>query len=347
MAKPDIIVIGASAGGVYALQELVASLPADFKTPIFIVQHVSASTPSMMPQIFSHAGPLRAVHPEDGEPIRPGMIYLAPPNHHLLVEADRVLVRKGPKENRFRPSVDALFRSAAYTFGPRVIAVVLTGLLNDGTSGMWSVKRLGGIGIIQDPQDAQYASMPESVLEYVDVDHIVPLAEVGPLLCQLTDKDMPEASEIPNEDRSRMELEVGIAAEKNAFEMGVLNLGEMSPVTCPDCSGVLVKFREGNLIRYRCHTGHAYTSGALLAEVTKTVEDTLWSSVRGLEEAIILLDQSGQVFTEAGDLETAEKFFSKAKETRRRSEKLHEFIFQQEQYNDDGKSLAPQEMPGF
>lgn len=346
MVKSDIVVIGASAGGVYALKELVATLPADFKAPIFVVQHVSATSPSMMPEILNHSGPLRAVHPQDGDPIRAGYIYVAPPNYHLLVEADKVLVRKGPKENRFRPSVDALFRSAAYTFGPRVIAVVLTGLLDDGTSGMWSVKRMGGIGIIQEPQDALYPSMPQSVLEYVAVDHIVPVAELGSLLTRLTDEHTPETPvAVTDEERKRTEVEVGIAAQRNGFNMGILELGKLSPLTCPECSGVLVSIREGHLIRYRCHTGHAYTAGSLLAEVTKTVEDTLWSSARGLEEAIILLDQSGQAFADAGDTETAETFFSKAHETRRRSEQLHTFIFQQDQFSDDSRSLEREKVP--
>ena len=348
MAKSDIVVIGASAGGVYALKELVAALPADFTAPIFVVQHVPASSPSLMPEILNHAGPLRAVHPQDGDPIRAGYIYVAPPNHHLLLEADKVLVRRGPKENRFRPSVDALFRSAAYTFGSRVIGVVLTGLLDDGTSGMWSIKRMGGIGIIQEPQDALYPSMPESVLEYVDVDYIIPITELGPLLVRLTDANTPERTvALTDEERRRAEAEIGIASQKNGFNMGILELGNLSPLTCPECNGVLVSIQEGQLIRYRCHTGHSYTAGTLLAEVTKNVEDTLWSSVRGLEEAVMLLDQSGRAFNDAGDSETAGKFFSKARETRRRSERLHQFIFQQDQFSDDSRSLEPEGVPGL
>jgi len=164
MPKRDIVVIGASAGGVYASQDLVASLPEDFDAAIFVVLHVAAHSPSFLPNILKASGALVAVHPNDGEAIASGRIYVAPPDHHLLIEGNRVLVKKGPKENRFRPSIDALFRSAAYTFGPRVIGVVLTGMLNDGTSGMWSVKRLGGVGIIQEPAEALYPSMPASVL---------------------------------------------------------------------------------------------------------------------------------------------------------------------------------------
>ena len=162
MAQRDIVVIGASAGGVAVLTELVQSLPADFHAAVFIVLHIPPHSPSVLPQILSAAGPLQAVHPVDGERIQKGRIYIASPDHHLLIEDGHVVVRKGPKENRFRPSVDALFRSAAYIYGPRVIGIVLTGTLDDGTSGLWSIKRLGGVAIIQEPKEAPFPSMPAS-----------------------------------------------------------------------------------------------------------------------------------------------------------------------------------------
>lgn len=215
MAKRNIVVIGASAGGVVALKELVRSLPPDFNATIFIVQHIAAYATSMLPEILNHAGSLRAVHPADGDSFQPGMIYIAPPDHHILIEEDRVLVKKGPKENRFRPSIDALFRSAAYNFGERAIGVVLTGLLDDGTSGMWSIKRLGGIGIVQKPEDAEYSSMPSSVLEYVDVDYAVPLAKMGALLNQLTSEEItPPHLTLSPEEEQILKTEVQIASQK-------------------------------------------------------------------------------------------------------------------------------------
>ncbi len=338
MPKRDIIVIGASAGGVYALKDLVSSLPGDFSAAIFVVQHLSPNTKSFLPEILSKAGKLPVGHPADGESIQMGRIYIAPPDHHLLIEQDRVVVKKGPKENRFRPSIDALFRSAAYTYGPRVIGVVLTGLLNDGTSGMWSVKRMGGISIIQQPEDAMYPSMPGNVLEYVDVDHSVPMSEMGNLLSQLTAEAASDVPQLSQEEWHRLESEVKIASQENAFDVGVMKLGELTPFTCPECSGVLVSFKEGKLIRYRCHTGHAFTASTLLAEVTKEVEDTLWSAVRGLEETIMLLEQTSNHFAEFGDAETARQFADRAKEVRDRSRKLHEFTFQQEQFSEEKSS---------
>lgn len=335
MAKRDIVVIGASAGGVYALKALVSALPPDFDATIFVVLHVSPHSPSYLPDILNHAGPLKASHPKDGEPIRRGHIYVAPPDHHLLVEYDQVVVKKGPKENRFRPSIDALFRSAAYSYGARVIGVVLTGLLDDGTSGLWSVKRLGGLGVVQEPEDALYPSMPDNVLQNVDVDYQVPIAELASLLCRLIEETVPDKSNLLKENMNRMETEVNIAAQDNAFEMGILELGELTPLTCPECSGALVSIKEGKLVRYRCHTGHAYTASTLLADVTQSVEESFWKAVRSLEETVILLEQSARQFAEGGNMAAAEQFSQKARETRERSEKARRFIFQQEQLSED------------
>ena len=341
--KRDIVVIGASAGGVIALKELVGLLPADFQATIFVVQHVAPYTKSHLPEILSQFGPLQATHPKDGEKFRPGHIYIAPPDHHLLVEADQILVKKGPKENRFRPSVDALFRSAAYTFGPRVIGVVLTGLLNDGTSGMWSIKRCGGSTIIQEPGEAMYPSMPLSVLEYVDVDYTLPLAGIASKLVELINEVVPQAPEVTPQERNLLKTEIIIAAQHNAFEMGILNMGSLTPFTCPECNGTLVRFQEGKFIRYRCHTGHAFTASALLTDVSRNVEETLWKAVRGLEEVTMLLDQTATAMKESGDDEAAELFFNKAHDFRERADYLHEFAFQQEQLSEDQRYELPPE----
>ncbi|GAA4452648.1 chemotaxis protein CheB [Nibrella saemangeumensis] len=334
--------IGASAGGVYALKELVASIPGDFDVPIFIVQHLAAAVRSYLPEILSAAGPLKAIHPADNDPVAPGTIYIAPPDHHMLVEKDRIIVRKGPKENRFRPSIDALFRSAAYSYGPGAIGIVLTGLLNDGTSGMWSIKRLGGIGIIQEPEEALYPSMPTSVLEYVNVDFSVPISEMAGLLSRLVKEPVQDKPDLSSEEHTRMKREITIAAQENAFERGVMEMGPLTPLTCPECNGTLITIREGKLIRYRCHTGHAFTSDALLAEVTKSVEENIWKSIRSLEETVMLLEQIGKNYEENGQPEEAEEFYNKARVTRERARKLHDFVFQQEQYSEDLRSHKPE-----
>lgn len=330
MAKRNIIVIGTSAGGVFALKQLVSALPADFTASVLIAMHVSPHSTSLLPEILSAAGPLNATHPFDGELIQPGRIYIAPPDHHMLVEYDQILVKKGPKENRFRPSIDALFRSAAYTYGSRVIGVVLTGMLDDGTSGMWSVKRLNGLSIVQEPDDAAYASMPNSVLDYVDVDYCVPLADLPDLLVRLTAESIPEPQPQSFAEQDRMETEINIAAQDNAFDMGILKMGELTPLTCPECNGVLVSIREGQLIRYRCHTGHAYTTSSLLAETTRMTEESFWDAIRRLEETVMILEESGKQFAEGGNWQTSEQFLAKASEIRERARRVHEFAFNQE-----------------
>jgi two-component system chemotaxis response regulator CheB len=330
MAKRNIVVIGTSAGGVLALKQLVSTLPADFTASVFIVMHVSPHSPSLLPEILSTAGLLEAIHPVDGDIIQPGRIYIAPPDHHLLIEYEQVLVKKGPKENRFRPSIDALFRSAAYTYGSQVIGVVLTGMLDDGTSGMWSVQRLNGVTVIQEPDDAAYASMPNSVLDYVDVDYRVPLADLPALLVRLTSETIPDPSPDAFTEEDRMATEIGIAAQDNAFEMDILDMGELNPLTCPECHGALISIREGKLIRYRCHTGHAYTASSLLAETTRMTEESFWSAIRQLEETVIILEQSGKQFAEGGNQQASEQFIAKAQEMRERARRVHEFAFDQE-----------------
>src|SRR5437588_1316031 len=188
MSGHDIIVIGTSAGGVEALVKLVRGLPADLPAAVFVVLHIPAHSPSLLPAILSRAGRLPAVHSTDNTKIEPGCIYIAPPDNHMLIEQDHICVVRGPKENRHRPAVDPTLRSAALTSGPRVIGVILTGALDDGTAGLLAVKRRGGIAVVQDPQDALYPSMPQNAIEYVDVDHIVPLSQMASLLKRLVDE---------------------------------------------------------------------------------------------------------------------------------------------------------------
>jgi two-component system chemotaxis response regulator CheB len=299
IATRDIVVIGASAGGLYALKDLVMALPADFPASIFIVLHVSANEPSYLPEILSHAGKLPVSHPSHGEPIQQGHIYVAPPDHHLLVEQSQVLVMRGPKENGFRPSIDALFRSAAYSYGPRVIGVVLTGMLDDGTSGMWSIKRLGGVSVIQEPQEAPYPSMPESVRQHVAVDYSVPIDQLAFLLGELVQEKVGERPSLSEQEENRMAKEVKLTQEDTAQEMDIFNLGELSTLTCPECHGTLVSLQEGTLTRYRCHTGHGFTPKSLLSGVNQTVEDSLWISIRALEETVMLLEQAAKGLEEA------------------------------------------------
>ncbi|UOQ65847.1 chemotaxis protein CheB [Hymenobacter volaticus] len=333
--KRDIVVIGASSGGIAALLEFVKSLPEDFPAPIFVVQHMAPYIHSVLPQLLSHVSPLQVKHPHDGEDIQPGIIYVAPPDHHLLIENNKALVKRGPKENRFRPSVDALFRSAAYSYGPRVIGVVLTGYLDDGTSGLWCIQRLGGITVVQDPQDAVSPAMPTNALEFVEADHIVPLADLAALLVKLTAQPAPAQPRVAKEDLNRIEIELTIAKHDDAFEMGIIKKGELTPFTCPDCHGALTKLIEGKLIRFRCHTGHAYTISALLSEVNESVESMLYQSMRGLEESKMLLQSLGEYFAKDGQQHVANIFLTKAEQTGRQARIVHDSIFEHTIFSGD------------
>lgn len=335
--KRDIIVIGSSAGGIDALRQLVQMLPAKFDGSIFIVQHFPSAYNSILDIVLSRSGPLEAVFAKDGELFEKGRIYLAPPDHHLLVENGKTLVKKGPKENKFRPSIDALFRSAAYNYGPQVIGVVLSGLLNDGTSGLWSVKRSGGIAIVQDPSEAEYDAMPQNVLQNVEVDHVAAVHQIPVLLQEIMNNpiDIMENNNKSAAEKVLLEMEVKIASNHNSFEAGMMDMGKLSPFTCPECHGVLVSIKEGKYSRYRCHTGHAFSSTALLAEITKTVEDNFWSTVRGMEEGIMLLENKGEEYALAGEKEASNHFYKKAKEMRVQSQQVRKIIFSTERLSEE------------
>ncbi|MEX2381831.1 MAG: chemotaxis protein CheB [Opitutales bacterium] len=328
MAKQDIIVIGASAEGVDALSNLVKSLPADFPGSVFVTLHIPPYATSALPDILTAAGPLKAVHPKDGDKMKPGYIYVASPDRHLLMDHDQVLVKNGPKENRFRPSVDALFRSAAYIYGVRVVGVVLSGAMDDGTSGLWTIKQLGGVSIVQDPEEATFADMPLNAIEQSDVDYVKRTAEIGPLLATLVKEPLTRQPVLSEKDRKRLEIEIAIAAPDLAFHRGIMEMGEVVPYTCPDCHGALVRLREGRISRFRCHTGHSFTASALLSGISEAIEKTLWEGMRGLEENTMLLNELGAQFSQDGQPEVAELFNQKAKETEKRARVVHNAVLQ-------------------
>ncbi len=289
MATRDIIVIGASAGGVQALAELVAYLPARLPAAVFIVLHIPSNVPSLLPAILERESGLPVAAATDGEPIVKGRIYVAPPDHHLLIEDSRVRLVHGPKENLHRPSIDALFRSAARWAGPRVIGVVLTGARTDGKVGMRAVKMRGGITIVQDPKEAPFSSMPISVMQDIKVDYSLPIRAIAPLLTELSKQTAEEEGAYPVPDQ--VEIEARIAQqEMEAGELiaSVERLGKISKLTCPDCHGALWEIYDQELLRYRCHVGHAFSAEALTDGQTEMLETALWSAVRALEEKMVL-----------------------------------------------------------
>jgi two-component system chemotaxis response regulator CheB len=344
-ALPRCIVIGASAGGVESLREVVARLSQDLPAAVFVVLHIPPFVASSLPHILSQSGFLPAAHPEDGEKIKAGRIYVAPPDHHLLIDKGHIAVKRGPKENRFRPSIDALFRSAAYSYGPRAIGVVLSGALDDGTSGLWSIKRLGGITVVQEPQEARFESMPRNALEHVEVDYTMLSTEIGTLLSRLaTEPPAPWVGDGEKEDediKKLMKTETQIAAEGGAFQKGIMEIGSLTPFTCPECKGVLVKIAEGKMSRFRCHTGHAYTDNALLEAVMESTGSMLWEVIRSFEESVMLLNHMGRHLDDAGDASRAETFFKKAREIEKRSNTFHEVVLEHESLSADNLGQHP------
>jgi len=311
----DIIVVGASAGGIEALRVLVAALPADLAGSLFIVVHTSPDAPGMLADIFNRSGKLRATYATDGERIEKGRIFVAPPNRHLLIEPNRVRVTRGPKENRFRPAVDPLFRSAAQTYGPRVVGVILTGYMDDGTAGLWTVKRLGGTTVVQDPTDALVPFMPRNAATHVKVDYCLPLEKIAPLLVRLTTEAAEGDYQVPKE----VEIEVNIAKEQKALDAGVLQLGEPSNYACPECHGVLLQLKEGTLFRFRCHTGHAYSVESLMADIGEKMDEAVWNSIRAFEEGELFMRHMAEHLDHGDKGPSAESFLKRADEAKRRA----------------------------
>lgn len=312
MTGHDIIVVGASAGGVEALRQLVSLLPKDLPAAIFVVMHVPPYGTSVLPQILTRAGALPAVHAHNGQRFKTGHIYVAPPDYHLLLKPGYTLLTRGPKENRSRPAVDPLFRSAARAYGRRVIGVILSGVLDDGTAGLLAVKLRGGIAVVQDLEEAMYTGMPNSAIENVDVDYILPVAEIALLLAQL-------AQQIVTEEAT--------ASTSRGMEMAEMDnsvqdtpLGSPAVFACPECGGTLWETNESDLIRFRCRVGHAFTAQTLLAEQMEAVEDAFWVALRALEESAALATRMAERARERDQLHSFELFQRQAEDALERAE---------------------------
>jgi two-component system chemotaxis response regulator CheB len=322
MPDHDIVVVGASAGGVEALADLAASLPGDLPAAVFVVLHVPPTGTSALPDILSRQGPLPATHVKDGEPIEPGRIYVAPPDHHVLVRAGHVHLTRGPRENGHRPAVDPLFRSAARDYATRVVAVVLSGALDDGTAGLLAVKARGGLAVVQDPADALYPGMPTSALEHARVDHVQPAAAMGALLARLTTEP---AGEAPTPATADMHVEV----EVEGFSLDAIegeHPGKPSGFSCPDCNGVLWEIQDGGLQRFRCRVGHAWSPESLLIQQSEGLEAALWIALRSLEERAALALKLAEPARRRGHSITASRFEEQAVEAQRAARLVRTFL---------------------
>jgi two-component system chemotaxis response regulator CheB len=327
MRTKRVVVVGSSAGGIEALRELASGLPVDFPAPVCIVLHTSPEAPGVVDSILSRSGPVPATNARDRQRLEPGRIYVAPPDSHLLIEPGRVRVTKGPRENRFRPAIDPLFRSAAQVFGPAAIGVILTGNLGDGTAGLWAIKQLGGTTVVQDPADALFPSMPQNAMNHVRIDYVLPLSEIPALLVRLTAEEMPAVAAAPVPES--VEVEVKIAKEAPPLDAGLEGISEPSTFACPECHGVLMKLKEGGPIRFRCHTGHAYSIDSLVLAISAAIEESLWIAIRALEEGDMLLRTVVEhVRGHTGN--AAETLLIRAAEVRRQSEAIRKIVMEHE-----------------
>ena len=285
MPAHDIVVVGASAGGVEAISALVAELPRDLRAAVLVVLHLSRGR-SVLPEILTRVGRLPATHPTDREPLRYGRIYVAPPDHHMIVEGSAVRIQHGPTENGVRPAADPLFRSAARTFGPRVIGIVLTGSLDDGTAGLAAVREAGGVAVVQDPEEAFAPSMPRSALEFVGADHVLPLREI-PLLIETLTREPAAGLAADLAGPHLKPTESDLANEPIAFRPDD-RPGRVSIYSCPECSGTLWEVEDAGILRFRCRVGHSYSPDSMLAAQIDSVDRALWAALRALEERVAL-----------------------------------------------------------
>ena len=261
--KGRVFVIGASLSGIDTLARLMHLLPPDFPAPIFITQHVASHSPGMLPHILTGAGYLPAVHPKNGELFERGRVYVAPPDRHMLVQKGYVRLSHGPQENLARPAIDPLFRSAAAAYGPAVVGVVLTGQLDDGTSGLLAIKDRGGIAMVQDPSEATAASMPQSALAHVAIDYCCKLEEMAQLFVTLANDDPPaEPADLSRLIDIENRIAEGIFNVDDWWQLEQLSIP--SGLNCPNCRSALYEIKETRMLRFRCRSGHAFSAQSLL-----------------------------------------------------------------------------------
>jgi two-component system chemotaxis response regulator CheB len=308
-----VLAIGASAGGVSALTELVADLPADLPAAVTVVLHVTPTGPSLLPEILTRAGELPARHAVDGEPVEPGRIYVAPPDRHLLVAGDVVRVVRTPKENGVRPSVDTLFRSVARSRGARAVAVVLSGTLDDGTAGIVAVAEAGGRTVVQDPADAMFPGMPESARQFGHPEFVVKVSEMGELLAELV-RGLPESANLEDVAVDALEAD----AERSN--------GTPSAFTCPDCGGTLFEREVDGILQFRCRVGHGYTADALVSEQQEKLESALYAAIVALEERADLSRRMARRMEQVGNTPFAHRYFTQADETERQASVVRETV---------------------
>lgn len=320
MAARDIVVMGASAGGIQTLMSLARELPADLPVSIFLVVHTSPSSPGVLPTLLARAGLFSAEFAIDGEKPQHGRFYVAPADSHLLFRDQLIHLAHGPKENGFRPAVDPLFRTAARNFGPRVVGIVLSGGLDDGTEGLRLIKECGGIAIAQNPEEADFPSMPSSAIRNVAVDHIARIAEIPALLGQYATTELEDTRMYPGGDQPDVAEYGNHGLQNNNVP------GAPSSLTCPECGGALWERRNGNQLHFQCHVGHIYTGDGLMSESNRNLEQALWSAVRVMEESAELRRRMARIARNATWKTVAPPYLQQAEELESRAALIRQLL---------------------
>jgi two-component system chemotaxis response regulator CheB len=318
----DIVVIGCSAGGVEALPQLLSKFPRNTPAAFFVVMHVSAMTESYLPRIIGRHTKMPCAHAMDGDAIETGKIYVAPPDCHLMLQPDKVVLSHGPKENRHRPAVDPLFRSAAQHFGSRVIGVILTGSLDDGTAGLQAVKRCGGLAVVQHPDEAVAPGMPMNAVQYVSVDHVVPLDKMGALLKKLIGQSAGDPPE-PGCHEEASTVNQGVTMTQDQMES---KFGPPAGLICPECQGPIWEVAEGKHSQFRCLVGHIFSPESFVAEEGVAVERALWVAVKTLQERADLLRKLADKASAMGQSISASSFHDKARESHSHAEIIRDIL---------------------
>jgi two-component system, chemotaxis family, protein-glutamate methylesterase/glutaminase len=317
----DIVVFGASAGGIEALRTILPQLPRDLPAALFIVVHTEPTDrPSLLDKLLNRVSALPVSAPQDGEVIQRGQIYVAPPNYHLSLQGDRIRLSKGPLQNGLRPAIDVLFRSAALAFGPRVIGVVLSGMLRDGSDGLLAIKSQGGIAIVQNPEEAAYPDMPMNALRKVPTDHVVALARIPELLVELTKSPVVTRARAPDPLlRFEAEADVGKLVELESF-------AKATSFICPHCGGGMWKLNANGSPRYRCEVGHSYSIEAFGEQQKRDLEHALWAAIRSLDNRANLCRELEAAWRARGSEDIAEDYAEEARSAAKHGISLRELL---------------------
>lgn len=327
------VVIGGSAGAIESLAGFLRRLPRELAAPVLVVLHVGRGGVSLLPAILDRVGELHAVNPSEGESLADGVVYVAPRGKHMLIEGHRVRLTEGPAEHGLRPAIDPLFRSAARTCGPSAVGVILSGMLDDGTAGLGEIRARGGLTLVQAPDEAAFPSMPESAIANVEVDYVLPVAELGEIVAELVSSGFERPAAAVHGEPAASDAPTDVLG-------GAETPGMRTDITCPRCGGVLWEDVQGRFTIYRCLAGHIYSADSLLAIQGEGLDEAIWRPIRMLHERGALLRRLAARATSERRLRSADYFSEQAEEALRRAAELRGALTESERHDEPGWARA-------